>query len=223
MSTKTGSILAAISGILGAVMLIASFSLNAGPPSDVTTSAQLIAFDTQNFNLILWGAWLQAIGPVFIVLFAFTIVSLAGATTRIAGWMTIFGATTLMTVSLIEIVFYISALNNNPATMALISYELIHAVQHLYFIVAAPALFLPLGIVILGSDILPRLLGYLALVLGAAFALAGVLTLLSLIVPVVVQASASIQVIWWLATAITLIVRAGKISASVSVKEQAIE
>ena len=106
--------------------------------------------------------------------------------------------------------------------MALISYELIRAVQHLYFIVATPAFFLPLGIVILGSDVLPRLLGYLALVLGAAFAIAGVVTLLSLTVPVVVQASASIQVVWWLAAAIALIVRVGKTSAAtVPVKEQA--
>jgi hypothetical protein len=104
--------------------------------------------------------------------------------------------------------------------MALISLELIRAVQHLYFIVAAPAFFLPLGIVILGSNVLPRLLGYLALVLGAAFAIAGVVTLLSLTVPVVVQAAASIQVLWWLAAAITLIVRAGKASATVHVKAQ---
>ena len=220
MSTKTGSILAAISGILGVVMLITSFSLNVGPPSDATTSVQLIAFDNQNFSLILWGAWLQAVGPVFIVLFAFRIVSLAGATTRIAGWMTLFGASTLMTVSLVEIVFYISALYSDPATMALISYELIHAVQHLYFIVAAPALFLPLGIVILGSDVLPRLLGYLALVLGAAFALGGVVTLFSLEIPVVVQISASIQVFWWLAASITLIVRVGKVPVTTVVKEQ---
>jgi hypothetical protein len=171
--------------------------------------------------LILWGAWLQAVGPVFIVLFAFALVSLAGATTRVAGWMTIFGATTLMTVSLLEIGFYMSALHSNPATMALISYELIRSVQHLYFIVASPALFLPLGIVILGSNVLPRLLGYLALVLGAAFAIAGVVTLLSLTVPVVVQASASIQVLWWLAASITLIVRVGKkASATAPVKEQ---
>jgi hypothetical protein len=104
--------------------------------------------------------------------------------------------------------------------MPLISLELIRAVQHLYFIVASPALFLPLGIVILGSDVLPRLLGYLAIVLAAVFALAGVVTLLSLTVPVVVQASASIQVLWWLAAAITLIVRARKASATSPVKEQ---
>ena len=219
MSTKTGSILAAISGMLGVIMLGLSFSLNVGPPSDATTSAQLIAFDHQSFALILWGAWLQAIGPVFIVLFAFRIVSLAGATTRIAGWMTLLGASILMTVSLVEIVFYISALYDTPPTMALISYELIHAVQHLYFIVASPAFFVPLGVVILNSDVLPRLLGYLALLLGAAFAIAGVVTLLSLEVPSVIQLSASIQIFWWLAAAITLIVRTARTSAVV--KEQA--
>jgi hypothetical protein len=220
MSTKTVSILAAISGILGVLMLGLSFSLNGGPPSDATTSAQLINSDHQNFALILWGAWLQAIGSVFIVLFAFHIVSLAGATSRIVGWMTLFGASTLMTVSLVEIVFYISALYDTPPTMVLISYELIRSVQHLYFIVAAPAFFIPLGIVILGSDVLPWLLGYLALLLGAAFAIAGVVTLLSLEVPTVVQASASIQVLWWLAAAIALIVRAARASTSAVVKEQ---
>jgi hypothetical protein len=219
MSTKSVSLLAAICGLLGAVMLIASFSLNPGPPSNAT-SAQLIAFGTQNFSSILWGAWLQAVGPVLIVLFAVTLVSLAGATTRIAGWMTLFGASTLMTVNLVEIVFYISALYSTPATMALISLELIRAVQHLYFIVAAPVFFLPLGMVILSSAVLPRLLGYLALVLGAVFAIAGVVTLLSLSVPVVVQAAASIQVVWWVAAAIILIMRMGKASATVPVKER---
>lgn len=215
MSTKIGSILAAISGLLGVLMLGISFSINVGPPADATTSAQLIAFDHQNFALILWGAWLQAIGPVFIVLFAIHLVSLAGATTRVAGWMTLFGASILMTVSLVEIVFYISALYDTPPTMVQISYELIHAVQHLYFIVASPAFFIPLGIVILGSDVLPRLLGYLALLLGAAFAIAGIVTLLSLEVPVVVQLCASIQVLWWLAAAITLIVRTVRTSTVV--------
>ena len=102
-----------------------------------------------------------------------------------------------------------NATYSNPATIALISLELIRSVQHLYFIVAAPAFFLLLGIVILSSDVLPRLLGYLALVLASAFAIAGIVTFLSLSVPVVVQASASIQVVWWLAAAIMLIVRAG--------------
>lgn len=85
-------------------------------------------------------------GPVLIVLFAFALVHLAGATHRLTGWMTFFGATVLMTVSLIEITFYISALSPDPAIMPLVSLRLISAVQHLFFIVAAqlsqfPAIF----------------------------------------------------------------------------------
>jgi hypothetical protein len=207
MKIRSFSVLAAAGGLLGAAMLVTSFSLNVGPAPEATTSAQLVAFGRDNFSLILWGAWLQAIGPVFIVLFAFAIVYLSGAGTRVAGWMTIFGACTLMTVSLVEIVLYMSALNPDPEVMSAISLELIRSVQHLYFIVAAPALFFPLGVVILGANVIPRLLGYLALVLGAAFALAGIITLHSLVVPVAIQASASVQVIWWLAAAVTLIVR----------------
>jgi hypothetical protein len=220
MSTKLFRMLSALTCIVGVIMLITSFSINPGPPSNAT-STQLIAFGNQYFTSILWGAWLQAVGPLLTVLFAFAIVSLAGATTRLAGLMTMFGGTILMMVSLVEITFYISALYSNPATTALISLDLIHAVQHLYFIVAAPALFLPLGAVILGSRVLPRVFGYLALVLGAAFAILGVVTLFTLTLPVAVLAFASIQTLWWLAAAITLIVRTEKTSGTASVKEQA--
>ena len=112
--------LSALSGIVGVIMLIMSFSINPGPPSNAT-SAQLTAFGNQYYTSILWGAWLQAVGPLLIVLFAFAIVCLAGATTRLAGWMTLFGGTILMMVSLVEITFYMSALYSNPATMGLIS------------------------------------------------------------------------------------------------------
>jgi hypothetical protein len=133
-----------------------------------------------------------------------------------------FGGSILMMVSLVEITFYISALYSIPATIGLTSLDLIHAVQHLYFIVAAPALFLPLGVVILGSSVLPRVLGYLALVLGVAFAILGVVSLYSLTLPALVTAFAGLQTLWWLAAAITLIVRTGtasdtKIEASVRV------
>jgi hypothetical protein len=194
-------------------MLIVSFAINPGPPAGAS-GAQLTAFGQQHFDAIVWGAWLQAVGPALIVLFAFTIVVLAGATARLAGWMTLFGAATLMTVSLIEITGYLGTLHTSPATMAETSYTLIHSVQHLYFIVAAPALWLPLGLVILGSAVLPRILGYLALVLAAGYALAGVFTLLDLTVPVAVQISASVQVLWWLAAAGIFIRRAPEVPSS---------
>jgi hypothetical protein len=206
MSPRLFRILSAVSGVVGVVLSIVSFNINPGPPPDAT-SAQLAVFASQYFSSILWGAWLQAVGPILIVAFAFAIVYLAGATSRFAGWLTLFGGTILTMVSLIEVAFFFSALSPEPPPIGLISLALIHAVQHLYFVVAAPALFLPLGAVILGSRVLPRVFGYLALLLGAAFAIAGVATLFTLTLPTAVTALGGIQTLWWLAAAVTLIVR----------------
>lgn len=188
------------------MLILVSFVINPGAPPNAT-SAELVRFGQEHHSTVLWGAWLQAVGPVFIVLFAFALVHLAGAAGRLAGWMTLFGATVLMTVSLIEITFYISALSPDPAVMPFISLKFISAVQHLYFIVAAPVLFLPLGIVLITSRVLPRLFGYLALALAAAFAALGIIYLQTFALPGPVQAFGGVQALWWLAAAITLMVR----------------
>jgi hypothetical protein len=189
-------------------MIGISFAINPGPPTGAS-GAQVTAFGQQHHDAISWASWLQAVGPVLIVVFALAIVFLAGATTRLAGWMTLFGAATLMAVSLIEITGYLGVLQTSPATMPGASLALIHSVQHLYFIVAAPAVFLPLGLVILGSYVLPRILGYLALALAAGYVLAGVVTLFDSTVPPVVQVAAGfVPALWWLAAAGTLLSRA---------------
>jgi len=199
-------ILSGLSGVCGVVLLGLSFAINNGPPSSAT-GAELADFAQQNYAKIMWGAWMQAVGPVLIVVFAFALIHLARATQQLAGWMTFFGATILMTVSLIEITFYISALSPDPAIMPAISLKLISAVQHLYFIIAAPALFLPLGIVLVRSRILPKLFGHLALALAAIFAVLGVAFLLHLTLPNSVTAFAGVQALWWLACAMTVVIR----------------
>jgi hypothetical protein len=209
ISKQSFCILSGLSGVAGVVLIMLSFAINNGPPP-AATSAELVKFGQQNYAFILWGAWLQAVGPVLIVFFAFALVHLAEATQRLAGWMTFFGATVLMTVSLIEITFYISALSPDPALMPSISLRLISAVQHLYFIVAAPTLFLPLGVILISSRVLPRLFGYLALTLATAFAALGTIFLLHLTLPPAVTAFAGVQALWWLAAAVTLILRSGK-------------
>ena len=206
-------IFSGIAGVIGVVLLGLSFAINAGPPPNAT-SVELMKFGHDNYASILWGAWMQAVGPVLIVFFAFGLVHLAGATQRMAGWMTFLGATILMTVSLVEITLYIGALHTDPATMPYISLVLISAVQHLYFIVAAPSLFLPLGIVLLGSAVLPRPFGYFALALAAAFAALGAAYMLRLTLPAFVTGFAGVQALWWLAASITLITRSGAMTAS---------
>jgi hypothetical protein len=217
MSKRSFCILNGLGGVVGVVLISVSFNINPGPPAGAS-SAELIKFGQQHYASVLWGAWLQAVGPVLIVLFAFSLVHLAGVAQRLSGWMTFFGATTLMAVSLIEITFYISALYPDPPMMPFITLKLISAVQHLYFIVAAPVLFLPLGIVLVGSRVLPRVFGYLALLLATAFAALGVLFLLRLTLPAGVTAFAGVQAFWWLAAAITLMIRSGRIVNSQEAK-----
>jgi hypothetical protein len=203
--------LSGLSGIAGVVLFMVSFAIANAPPPDATR-AELVKFGQQHYAAILWQGWLQAVGPVFIVLFAFALVHMAGAALRLAGWMTLLGASILITVSLIEVTFYIAALFPEPDVMTSISLKVIYAVQHLYFIVAAPALFLPLGIVLVNSRILPRLFGYLALILAGAFAVLGIAFLLTLMLPMTVTAFAGVQALWWLAAAITLTVRSRRLS-----------
>ena len=93
MLTRTAAIWAAVSGVVGTCLLGISFAINTGPPAGAS-GAQLTAFGQQHHDAILWGSWLQAVGPVLIVVFTLAIVFLAGATTRLAGWMTLFGAAT---------------------------------------------------------------------------------------------------------------------------------
>ena len=219
MSTRRFYILTALCGIFGVIMLITSFIINVAPPPNPTV-AQLIAFGTQHRNALLIGSWLQTIGSLLCVIFAIAIVYLAGATTRLAGWMTMFGGIVLEMVTIIEVTFYLSAVNGNPATTSLISLDLIAAIQHLFPIVAAPAVFLPVGVVILGSRVLPHVFGYASLALGGVFAIAGLVFLFSPILLEVVTLS-FIQGLWFLTAAISLLVRAGRASDTVTGQERA--
>ncbi|HLG60566.1 MAG TPA: DUF4386 family protein [Ktedonosporobacter sp.] len=211
MSTRLFHTLIALSGIIGVIMLITSFAINPGPPSG-TTYAQLIAFGNEHGWAVRLGAWLQATSPCLIVLFAFGVVHLAGAANRLAGWMTLFGGVVLTMVSLVEVAFYLSAINGDPTRTLLVSLDFIHAVQSEYSMVAAPLLFLPLGLIIVSSRVLPRILGYLAFVLGGLFVVLGLPVLFVPSIQTVVDMLSIIQGVWWLAAAVTLLVLAGKTS-----------
>lgn len=201
--------LSALVGLLGPVMIGVSYAINFGPPEAHPTAAQLMAFGAANHSQIVTGSWLQAVGSVLTIAFALAIVHLAGAASRYAGWLTFFGGLILVTTSLIETIFYLVAANATQGTTGLISLDLISAVQHLYFMVAAPAVFLPLGAVILTSRPLPHIFGYLAILLGAVFALVGIVGLYTPLQTTVGNILASVQGVWWLAAAVTLLVRPG--------------
>ncbi|MEO8853430.1 MAG: hypothetical protein ABI359_06605 [Ginsengibacter sp.] len=203
------AMLSARAALIGALMIGISFAINPGPP-DGATSEQLILFGKRYYKEILWGGWLQAVGPVLIMLFAISIVYLAAAMNQVVGWMTLLGACILVMVSLTEVIFYITALFSVPDNMDIVSMNIAHAVQHLYFIVAAPAIFLPLGLVVLSSTVLPKVFGYLAIGLAIGFMIVGITSLYHLVLSTTETLLAPIQAFWWVGAAITLRIRAKK-------------
>jgi hypothetical protein len=79
-----------------------------------------------------------------------------------------------------------------------------------YWLMLAPVLFLPLGIVLLSPQVLRGIFGYVVLPLTVVFAALGAIFLFTLNLPDAVTVLAGVQAIWLLAAAITLVARNGK-------------
>jgi hypothetical protein len=214
MSAQLSRILIALCGILGTLLLGLYFGVGfsiglAQLPPDATM-AQVVSVATQYHNLWFLGTWLQATGSLLSVVFFLALVQRAGATTRLAGLLTIVGSAVLLAVVLIEGVFTLdlaqAAVNGHQVT-SLTSFDIMTVFTYIYPIVPAPVIFLALGTILLGSGLLPRVFGFLAFGLGIAFAVVGLVALFT--TPILTIVVLSLQALWVLAAAITLLVQAG--------------
>jgi hypothetical protein len=79
-----------------------------------------------------------------------------------------------------------------------------------YWLMLAPALFLPLGIVFLSSQVRRGLFGYVVLLLAVLFAVLGAIFLFTLPLPDAVAVLTGVQAIWLLAAATKPLARNGK-------------
>ncbi len=213
MSTKLFRILVALCGLLGVAALMFSFSINPAPPAGATIQ-QIVVWGKQHETLILAGSWLQGVGSLLEVIFMLGLIHLAGATKSLAGWITAFSATVIVGISFVEVSFYLSAIEggvNGDLTTLSVSINLIKAIQHAYVIAPAPANLLALGVVLLSSHLMPRIFGYLALLLGTAL---GVLGLVGTFIPLqqVIDLVLTVQEVWYAAIAIALIVTVKQVS-----------
>jgi Domain of unknown function (DUF4386) len=215
VTTRQSHLLTAICGIIGPAILVASFVINPAPPANFTTS-QLLDFAIRHHNSIVLGGWLQGMGSLLIVLFTLALVHLANATHRLAGWITLLAGASILMVSLVEITFYLGAVQateDGDTASALASNNLIKAVQHVFLV--APALLLPLGFVLLGSNVLPRAFAYLSLAMGATLQVLGLLGLFNVLQPVV-DVMLIVQSFWFVAAAVTLLIRGSRTVAATS-------
>ena len=81
---------------------------------------------------------------------------------------------------------------------------------YIYPIVPAPVIFLALGTILFGSSLLPRVFGYLALGLGIAFEVVGLIALFT--TPILTIIMLSLQALWVLAAALVWLIRDGTVS-----------
>jgi hypothetical protein len=212
MSARLSRTLIALSGIFGTVLLSLyfgiGFSAGLSQLSPSTTMAQVVHVGIQYHNLWYLGTWLQATGSLLSVVFFLALVQKAGATARLAGLLTILGSAVLLAVVLIEGAFTIdlaqAAVNGHQVT-SLTSFDIMTVFTYLYPIVPAPVIFLALGTILLDSRLLPRVFGYLAFGLGIAFAIVGFVGLFTTAILTILVLS--LQGLWVLAAAITLLVR----------------
>ncbi len=209
--TQLVCLLAGLSGIAGVLLIGQSFKINQGPPL-TASDAVFLSYAHTHSTAVLLGSFMQASGPALIIAFALTLVSLTGGERRVSGLLTIFGAGVLMTTSLMEVACYIGGLFVIPPEMPRIANTFGYAIQHLYFYVAAPALFLPLGFVLMQSRVLPKVFSWLALALGATFVVLGIATIKDLVLPTAVTAFAAIQALWWFSASIALMLRSGRVA-----------
>ena len=182
MSTRLFRVLVGLTGFIGVAALMVSFSINPGPPAGATIP-QIMVWGRANENLVLAGAWLQAFGSLLNVIFIFALIQMSGAGQKLAGWVTAFAGIAIMGVSLVEVSFYISAIEGGVAgdmTIIAVSLDLIKAIQHAYVIAPAPTLLIGLGIVLLNARLFPRLFAYIFVAFGLVM---GTLGLIGTFVP----------------------------------------
>ena len=197
---------AAACGLVGVIALGIYFGAAPPLPPLDAGATQVADIGIRDHGILFLGAWLQATGTLLCVVFFTTLVHLAGGVRRLSGLLAVVGAATLLTVSVIEGAFTIdwaqAAVNGHPA-VALSSYDVMTVFVHVFPVAPAPLVYLSLGAVLLGSDVLPRRFGHLALLLGAAFAVVGLSGLY--VAPLLTLVVVGSQSLWILAAAVWLL------------------
>jgi hypothetical protein len=205
MSVRIPRLAAALCGLLGFAALGVYYAVPFPMPPPDATLSQLTEGLRGYQNTIFFDAWLLATGSLLQVVFVLALVHFAGATNRFWGTLTILAATIILAVSLFDSAFTIAgveaATNGHPAT-SLVCFDMTNSMRHVFLV--APSLFLPLGPVLIGSRLLPRLLAYVALALGVGFQSLGFASLLSHTAAALIVVLLIGQELWMLVAPIVL-------------------
>jgi hypothetical protein len=208
-------------GLLGPVLLLAYFfaPVFALPLAKVLyaahpTSTAIVAAGERYHVLIRAGTWLQAVGSLLMIVFLLALGDKArrdrerARRTRGLAWSTLeVGAAVLLATVLVEAILSLTwantAIDGHTGSSRTV-FDLMSSFAQVYALIPAPTITLSLGILLVGSNMLPRAFARFALVLGAGFVLCG---FVGVIVPAASAATGALggaEAIWVLAAAIVL-------------------
>jgi len=200
--------------MLGPLMLAAYFAAPLLEPplarlvyAPHPTTAQVVDIGRRYHELLYAGTWLQATGALLAVIFFLALADLTGGTRPLAAKITQLGSAVLLAVVLAEVVFtltWASAAVDGQATSSRASFDLMSAFIRVFPLVPAPALYLSVGVLLLGIPVLPSAFARLALALGAAFAVTGLIGIFLSAAAAATAGLSGLQVVWVIAAAIAL-------------------
>ena len=202
--------LAVFCGIAGPIALTVYFAAPAFSswPYAGASAAQITSYAVGHQSLFYAGAWFQVTGTLLCVVFFLAILQMAGTTARLPGLLVIVASTTLLGLVLVEAALLVavpSAAAAGDTATALTTFDLSNgAFVRVFPLAPASVTYIALGVVLLGSRLLQRWLALVAIGLGIAFELAGMIAVFSsagLIMTIVLSAA---QELWIVAAAIAV-------------------
>jgi hypothetical protein len=214
--SRSWVLLASAGGLVGAAALGTSFGMLPSPPPVNAPLAELIRYATSHQHLLMTAAWLEGTGTLLYVIFVLALVHLAGDLAGLAGRIATMASAVVVTVSLVYDVTLIAfaqsaSLGGPQAATGLVSYGLFAAVEHVFLL--APPVLLPLGLILLRGRILPRPFAVVAVALGVATPVLGLVGLFTVTannngpVGAAINALVALDGLWVMAAAVILAVR----------------
>jgi hypothetical protein len=208
--------LAGASGLAGAAALGLSFGVLPSPPALNAPLAALVRYGAAHQHLLMATAWLEGTGTTLYVIFVLALVHLAGSRAGLAGRVTALASAVVLAVSLVYDITLIAiaqsaALGGRQTTTALVAYGLFAATEHVFLL--TPPLFLPLGLILLRTAILPRPFALLAMAFGIIAPILGLAGLFTVTannngpVGAAINALVAAEALWIIAASLTLPLR----------------
>jgi hypothetical protein len=203
-------LLAVVCGLAGPIALTVYYAAPAFTnwPYAGASATQLTSYAVGHQSLFYAGAWFQATGTLLGVTFFLSIVQLAGAATRLAGLLVIVASAALLGLVLVEGALLVAvpmAAASGDVTTVVTTFDLSNGVFVRVFPLAPSSVtYLALGAVVLSSGVLSRWFGLVAIMLGLAFELSGLVAIFSMIGLLATIVLSIGQEVWIVAAAIAI-------------------